>query len=118
MNEQRLLVFGDRNWDNFRAVKREIERRMPGVIIEGEAKGADTLARLAGEDLGIVVLQFPAKWSEYGRAAGPIRNRQMLDEGKPTEAIGFHEDIANSKGSKNMMEQAMKRGIPTTIYRK
>jgi hypothetical protein len=42
----------------------------------------------------------------------------MLDEGKPTEAIGFHEDIANSKGSKNMMEQAMKRGIPTTIYRK
>jgi hypothetical protein len=118
MTTQRLLVFGDRNWDNYPAVKREIKRRMPDVVIEGEAAGADSMGRLAAEELGIKVLAFPAQWAKFGRAAGPIRNRQQLDEGKPTEAIGFHRNIAKSKGSKNMMEQAMKRGIPTTIYKR
>ena len=115
--KRRLPVFGDRAWDDYAAVKREIKRRMPDVVIEGEADGADSMARLAAEELGIRVLKFPAEWSKYGRAAGPIRNRQMLVEGQPTEAIGFHRNITKSKGSKNMLGQCEKRGVPTIIYR-
>jgi YspA, cpYpsA-related SLOG family len=112
----RLLVCGDRNWDDFRAVKREIKRRMPEVVIEGEAPGADTMARLAAEELGIPVLPFPAQWEKFGRAAGPIRNTQMLDEGRPTEMIGFHSNINKSRGTKNMMQQCIKREVPFEIY--
>jgi hypothetical protein len=114
----RLLVFGDRNWKSYLPIEREIKRRDPDVVIEGEAPGADSLARLVCESHDIAVVKFPADWRKYGRAAGPIRNRQMLDEGKPDEAIGFHANIAKSKGSKNMKEQCEKRGIPVTIYKK
>lgn len=111
-----LLVFGDRNWTDYWAIRREISRRMPTTVVEGEQRGADKLARLAAESLGIPVLPFPAKWKKYGKAAGHIRNKQMLDEGQPDEAIGFHADIENSRGSKNMRDQALSRGVPTTIY--
>lgn len=115
---KRLLVCGDRYWDDFKAVKREIKRRMPDLVIEGEADGADSMARLAAEELGIPVQKFPAQWSKFGRAAGPIRNTQMLVEGQPTEVIAFHPNIASSKGTKNMVNQARKRNIPTTVYKR
>ena len=58
---------------------------------------------------------YPADWDRFGRAAGPIRNKQMLDEGKPTLVIAVHEDISKSKGTKNMVEQAEKRGIDVLV---
>lgn len=113
----RLLVCGDRNWTDYMAVLREIESRWPDVVIEGEARGADRLAANAARTLGIKVLPFPADWTQYGRAAGPIRNRQMLREGRPDEVIAFHANIASSKGTADMVAQARKADIPTTVYK-
>ena len=38
---------------------------------------------------GIEIARFPADWNMHGRAAGPIRNQQMLDEGKPELVVSF-----------------------------
>jgi len=59
------------------------------VIISGCAPGADTLALEWPEARGIQVARFPADWNTHGRAAGPIRNQQMLDEGKPELVVSF-----------------------------
>lgn len=114
----RVLVCGDRNWHNYEFIyeilsnyKDEID-----VVIEGEAKGADSMAGLAAELLGIPVLKFPADWDRYGRAAGPIRNTQMLNEGNPDLVIAFHNDVTQSKGTKNMIEQAKTRYITVKLY--
>ena len=112
----RLLVCGDRNWTNYGAIYREIQARNPEVVIEGEARGADTMARIAAVVLGIPVLPFPAEWELHGKAAGPIRNQKMLDEGKPTEVIAFHTNIDASKGTKNMVSLAAKNNVPVYIY--
>ena len=32
---------------------------------------------------------YPADWDKHGKAAGPIRNKQMIDEGKPDLVIAF-----------------------------
>lgn len=88
----------------------------PAVVIEGEALGADTLAREAAEYFGIEVERYPANWTLYGRAAGPIRNNQMLTEGKPDLVVAFHHDIEHSKGTKNMVKQAKALGIPVKVY--
>lgn len=82
------------------------------VLIEGEAKGADRLAAQAARKLGIPVLPFPAGWNKYGRAAGPVRNTQMLREGQPDYAVAFHDNLAESKGTRNMTEQLTRKGIP------
>lgn len=112
----RLLVCGDRNWDNKEAIEREIRARMPEVVIQGEAKGADSIAREIALDLNIKVESFHALWHIYGRAAGPIRNKKMIEVGKPDEVIAFHSDMSKSKGTKNMVALADLNKIPVTIY--
>lgn len=113
--EKRLLVFGDRNWDDPWTIFNEIQRRNPDVVISGRARGADTQAEIAANQLRIPFLPFEANWKMFGRAAGPIRNQQMLDEGQPTEAVGFHHDISKSKGSKDMYKRCQKASIPVEI---
>ena len=61
--------------------------------------------------MGFRVESFPAKWDLYGRAAGPIRNQEMLDVGKPSLVVYFHSDLKDSKGTKDMVERATKSGI-------
>jgi hypothetical protein len=73
-----------------------------------------TLARRIAEELGLEVRKYPAKWHTYGKAAGPIRNREMLKE-NPELVIAFHDDIKNSKGTKDMVTIAQKAGITVVI---
>jgi hypothetical protein len=83
------------------------------TIINGKARGVDTVST----DWAVVnwceFKEFPADWTRYGRAAGPIRNKQMLDEGRPDQVMAFL--AKGSKGTKNMIEQAQKRGLPVHI---
>ncbi len=114
---KRLLVCGGRYWKSYEPIYREVKARMPlECIIHGGALGADTLADMVGKVLGIPVLPFPADWSKHGRSAGPIRNRRMLKEGRPTEVIGFHANIEQSKGTHDMLTIAKQAGLPTTLY--
>lgn len=127
---KRLLICGDRNWTDreffFEAMRRFVAKHgMPATIIEGCARGAD---KMAGHewavDIGrtsssapapIYVEHYPALWDKHGKAAGPIRNQQMLDEGKPDAVIAFHKDIASSRGTADMVRRARKAGIPVWI---
>lgn len=78
------------------------------VVIHGAARGADTLAAEWARDRGIPVLPFPADWDSHPRAAGPIRNAQMLREGKPDVVIAF----PGGRGTANMIDQAERAGVP------
>jgi len=120
MKMERLLICGDRDWKNFQFILTklsEFHQKTPvEVVIEGEANGADMMARFAAERLGIPVLPFKANWGVYERAAGPIRNQKMLKEGKPTRVWAFHNFIENSKGTKHMVGISRKAGIPTEVF--
>lgn len=111
----RLLICGDRDWSDWDAVERVVEELKPDVVIQGDARGADTIAAEVAEALGIKVLSFPANWERYGRGAGHIRNQQMLDLGKPDRVVAFHANIDKSKGTKDMVARARKAGIPTEV---
>ncbi len=116
----KILVCGDRNWSNrqfiygylYRLTKFEYRDRI--VIIEGEARGADTMARDWAELNGVKFEPYPADWKLHGKAAGPIRNRQMLSA-KPDMVIAFHNDIGSSKGTRHMVTIARAAGIPVTV---
>ena len=114
----RVLITGDRNWSNSLAVADVVRSlHIDDVIIQGGAKGADTEAHkwaLAYERTSITV---PARWKVYGRAAGPIRNIKMLDDWKPDLVIYFHDNLAASKGTKHMVEEAQRRGFKVESYK-
>ena len=57
-------------------------------------------------------MRFPANWAAYHKAAGPKRNLEMLQMGKPDLVVFYHDDLDNSSGTINMMEIADRAGIP------
>jgi hypothetical protein len=116
---RRVLVCGDRHWKDDRLIHGALaalkERHGRFVVIEGGANGADTLAwHVATDELLLDVETFPADWTKYKRAAGPLRNRQMLDT-KPDLVLAFHDNIERSRGTKDCVEEARRRGIPVRV---
>ena len=79
----------------------------PTTIISGKAKGGDELGEDAAKVLGITIEGYPADWDKHGKAAGHIRNQQMLDEGKPDLVIAF----SGGKGTENMISRSKKAGV-------
>lgn len=115
----KVLICGDRNWSDEDMIRRDIEELYQEHgdelhIINGGAKGADHIAKNLALNMGIRVSTFPAEWKRYGRAAGPIRNQEMLDE-KPEQVRAYHDFIQNSRGTKDMVERAKKANVPTII---
>jgi hypothetical protein len=111
----RVLVCGDRNWtDQVRITSRLAQLGLGHVIVHGAARGADTMAGVAAGNLDLSVDVYPAQWDKFGRSAGPIRNRQMLDT-KPDLVIAFHSNIEASKGTKDCVNEARRRGIPVEV---
>lgn len=115
----RVLVCGDREWSNIQYIREALTlfNDCYGItcIIEGDCRGADKIAGIWADDVGIEHEKYPAQWDKYGKAAGPIRNKQMLDEGKPDFVLAFHENIDKSVGTKNMLLQARNRKIQTML---
>ena len=119
----RLLVCGDRHWTNIDIIRRELKKYPKDtVIIHGCAKGADILSKIVAIELGMEYKRFPADWDKYGHnkgsPAGPIRNRKMLNEGKPDKVLAFHEDINRSVGTKDMVNIATKARVLVEIITK
>ena len=113
----RVLICGDRDWTDEAPMRRLVAHLGAGdVVIEGEARGADKMARRLAEEAGVPVVPCPAEWDRYGRAAGPIRNRRMLTECRPDIVVAFHDDLFNSKGTRNMMDVAGRAGIPVWLF--
>lgn len=113
VDEFRVLVCGGRDFgdepgdEEFLFKTLDGLPRRPTLIIEGEAPGADSLARAWAESRGIPVAKYPADWNKHGRAAGPIRNRQMLEDGKPHLVVAFR----GGKGTADMCKQAKGHGV-------
>ena len=110
----RILICGDRFWQDKATIHKVVDSLPPDtVVIHGAARGADCIAGDCAMERGLKVIMFPAKWLQYGKAAGVIRNQQMLDEGHPNRVVFFHPNLSQSRGTKDMVERARKAGIPT-----
>jgi hypothetical protein len=113
----RVIICGDRYWTDEGMIDAFVRTLAPGtIVIEGEQRGADLIARVCAERAGLKVEPYPADWDRYGLPAGPIRNGQMLTYGNPDEVHAFHDHYARSRGTKNMITQAKRRGVPCYLH--
>lgn len=108
----RVLVCGGRDYSDYATLSayldRYAERHVVAEVIHGEARGADSMAARWAMEREIPTRSFPADWARHGKKAGPIRNRQMLDEGQPHVVIAF----PGGRGTEDMKFQAANRDIP------
>jgi predicted Rossmann-fold nucleotide-binding protein len=114
-HEMKVLVCGGRDFADFAMLSEEMMRllaeRDVDAIIHGGARGADSMAGEFANATGIEEIVFPADWKKYGRRAGPIRNQQMLDEGKPDLVVAF----PGGRGTADMVERARAAGIEVRL---
>lgn len=108
----RILICGSRNWTDKARIRAIIQLLVQTytnvIIIAGECIGVDLMTKSIALEMNLTYHGYPANWNAHGKAAGPIRNRQMLEEGKPDMIVAFSDDIANSKGTKNMLSISKK----------
>ncbi len=114
---RRVLICGSRGYKNAAAIAQLVKGLPTGtVVIHGGAAGADGLADLYARQNGLTPEPYPADWDKYGKGAGVVRNKQMLDEGRPTEVVAFVADPTSSPGTANMVLQALAQGVPVTVH--
>jgi hypothetical protein len=111
----KLLICGDRRWTNGALIEKWIATLKPTLIIHGGCRGADILAGEAAKRLGVKVSVFMPDWARFGRGAGPVRNQQMLDEGNPDRILAFHNDLAHSRGTIDMVRRAKRAGLDVRV---
>lgn len=113
----RILVCGGRKYDDYQVLSEAIDATIyqryesypyeKVTIINGGAKGADNLAQMFAVARGCSWYVFNANWKRDGKAAGPIRNQRMLDEGKPDIVLAFE----GGKGTADMVRRAKKTNV-------
>lgn len=113
----RLLICGDREWTDAVLIAEFLDslQERPTVIMEGGQRGTDAIARAAAVSRNIPVETYDADWAEFGKAAGPLRNKRMLEVGRPDWVVVFHDHLSKSRGTANVLAQARKVGLPTVV---
>jgi hypothetical protein len=112
-----VLVCGSRLYADYGKVYDCLKNINASLVFTGGCRGADTLAVRAAKACGYPFWEFPADWKKFGKAAGPIRNQQMLDEGQPDLVIAFHQHLEQSKGTRDMIIRAKAQGVPVRLIR-
>ena len=102
-----LGIVGSRDYNDYNTfctiVDNYLDGRKPQKIISGGCTGVDTLAERYAKDHGIQIQVFSADWKTHGRAAGPLRNTQIVNEitdllALPTsKSVGTHDTIIKAK---------------------
>ena len=111
INGQTWLICGGRDffdWEMFSSAMSDLVRLrgIPRKVLHGGASGADRLADYWGEKHALEIETRPANWKKHGRAAGPIRNQEMIER-KPDLVVAF----PGGRGTADMVERARNAGV-------
>jgi hypothetical protein len=111
----KIIIAGTRTFDNKHLLSSQMDWILSQLdlqfcnihVVSGTAEGADKLGEEWAEERKITVSRFPPDWNKHGKAAGPIRNSQMADVADM--CVVFWD--GKSKGTKNMIETALSKGL-------
>jgi len=113
-----VLVCGSRRWWSHRTIiscLRSAKAQGFTHVVHGGSRGADAVAAFEAKHMGLKVIAVPALWKRYGKEAGPIRNRSML-ELRPQLVLAFTSSLSRSKGTAHMVSIARNAGIPVRVF--
>ena len=115
--EWTILVAGGRDFDDLMMIEAVMGKAIRHCLaldptrkirfIQGGAKGADFLCKCLAKKYGYECDQYDADWDTHGRGAGNIRNKQMLDEGRPDFVV----IMPGGRGTSDMFHQATQAGL-------
>jgi hypothetical protein len=107
-NIWKAIVCGGRDFSDRKMVFAVLDKLDVGHVIEGGAKGADSLAREWAIARCRPFTEYTANWAEHGRGAGPRRNAEMLTEQFIDAVVAF----PGGRGTDHMRALAGGQGLP------
>lgn len=125
MSGLRILLTGSREWTDRDAIKTALLNALclstvgTPTLIHGAARGADRIADSAWQSIGrnipggLNLERCPADWKKNGRAAGHIRNAEMVASGADV-CLAF--PLGESRGTRGCMRLAEAAGIRVINY--
>ena len=93
------------------------------LVFQGGASGVDRIANQWAQTQGgsLASVTMPAQWSKHGRAAGPRRNREMVNVACALRNCGWEIVVVAfpcgaSKGTRDMIKQAQEAGLTVEVH--
>lgn len=110
----KTIIAGPRGVDRIPIVTEAIHRCPWKIteVVSGGCRGVDRTAESVARRLELPVKVFEADWDRHGKAAGPIRNREMAEYADGLIALWN----GISRGTKNMIETAERMGLRVFKY--
>lgn len=75
----KVAVVGSRGFDDYGRLKAVLDGFNVTTIVSGGAKGADLLGERYADENNLEKLIFLPDWGTHGRAAGFVRNQDIID---------------------------------------
>jgi len=105
----KVIICGGRNYqlndDDYDVINKLHKEYSFSCIVSGHATGADRCGEVWALDNGVEIRTFPANWKKYGKAAGPMRNKQMAEFAEALIAF------PGGYGTVNMINQAITKKL-------
>ena len=113
----KLAIVGCRDYVNqlefYNALQKFLKKKeFPDFIISGGARGTDEMARIWAREMVINYTEYPAKWEEYGKVAGCLRNEEIVEACDHLIAFWDHK----SKGTEHSIKIAKEDKKLVGIY--
>lgn len=118
---ERILVTGSRSYSNWQHVRIVLRNAVYGgarQLYVGDARGVDECAtEYWKETFGVKPNVFPADWGKHKKAAGPIRNHEMVDK-FIADGGGYVYAFwrSMSRGTKDCIDYARRRGLTVEVF--
>lgn len=84
------------------------------LIVQGGAAGADRLTQQWATLRMIGYETWHADWEKHGKAAGPIRNTEMITKSGAKTLVAFWS--GGSPGTRDSIETARKTGLRVRVF--
>lgn len=121
----RIIICGGRHFNDYERLESVMNEVMSKIepwrdvieIVSGHCEGADQLGEIYASNHGLPCKVFPAQWEKYGRAAGPIRNSEMVKYASEAEmpvVVAFRSP--RTKGTNDTVKKATKQGFKVFVF--
>jgi hypothetical protein len=109
----KIAVIGSRSFKDYELVKKTLSPLEITLLVSGGAKGADSLGERYAKENNIETLIFKPDWEKHGKAAGMIRNTDIINNSETIIAFWDGE----SRGTKDSITKAEKKGKKVVIIK-
>jgi hypothetical protein len=109
----KTIIAGGRTFNNYNLLKESVDALNLNISekVSGGAKGVDALGEQYANENNIHIKVFKPNWTVYGRAIGPVRNKEMAIYADVLVAFWDGKSI----GIKSMINLAKENGLKVFV---